>query len=516
MAPLSGERLPVRLAQLVGRRDELRDVLAALSRGRLLTLTGPGGTGKTRLALAAASAAGESYSAGVCWIELAPLDDPMLVGEEVASRIGVPDNPGRDAAVSIAAHVADRQVLLVFDNCEHLTAATARLAEQLLTGCPGLSILATSREVLGVEGERNWPVPPLSLPDEGVRPTQTALSEFDAVKLFEHRAQLIQPSFRLSDDNAAAVLAVCRRLDGLPLAIELAAARMRMLSVSQLAERLDDIFGMLVGGTRSAPARHQALRATLDWSYDLLGDDERAVFRRLSVFAGGFTLAAAEQVAIGGDIRPSRMLDLLERLADKSLLQADLAGAAARYRLLGIVREYAAEQLARSAEQDAVRRAHLVWYVRFVQESVPRIDRAEGGPQVLERELDAVDAEIANLRVALEFARQDGETIAALQIAGPLGHYAYLRGHYHEVRQWMDAAVTGRGTEVAKPGCERRRSLAAAAWRCCSATTSRRSGGSRRRCGFTGTWTTSRESEPRCRCSAAWRGSRAATPGQWS
>lgn len=448
MPPLSGERLPVRLAPLVGRRGELRDVLAALTRSRLLTLTGPGGTGKTRLALAAGSAAGESYSAGVCWIELAQLDDPLLVGQEVASRIGVPDSPGEDAGAAIIAHVADRQVLLVLDNCEHLTSAVARLAEQLLTGCPSLTILATSREVLGVDGERNWPVPPLSLPDESVRPTQSAPSEFDAVKLFEQRAQLIQATFAVSDDNAAAVLAVCRRLDGLPLAIELAAARMRMLSVGQLARRLDDIFSVLVGGNRSAPARHQTLRATLDWSHDLLDDEERAVFRRLAVFAGGFTLAAAEQVAASGDIQPGRMLDVLERLADKSLLQADLTGTAARYRLLGIVREYAAEQLASSAEQDAVRRAHLRWYVRFVQEIVPRIDRGEGGPQALEHELDAVDAETANLRVALEFARQDADTIAALQIAGPLGHYAYLRGHYHEVRQWMDAAVTGRGTEV--------------------------------------------------------------------
>ncbi len=447
MPPLSGEGLPVRLAPLVGRHNELRDVLAALSRSRLLTLTGPGGTGKTRLALAAASAVGASYAAGVCWIELAPLDDPLLVGQEVAGCIGVPESPDEDAAAAIAAHVADRQVLLVLDNCEHLTSAAARLAEQLLTGCPGLTILATSREVLGVDGERNWPVPPMSLPEESVRPTQSAVSAYDAVKLFEQRAQLIQPSFAVSDDNAASVLAVCRRLDGLPLAIELAAARMRMLSVSELAGRLDDIFSVLVGGTRSAPPRHQALRATLDWSYELLDGDERAVFRRLAVFAGGFTLAAAEQVA-AGDVPSGRMLDLLERLADKSLLQADLTGTASRYRLLGIVREYAAEQLTRSAEQHEVRRAHLRWYVRFVQEIVPRIDRGDGGPQALERELDAVDAETANLRVALDFARQDDDTIAALQIAGPLGHYAYLRGHYHEVRQWMDAAVTGRGTEV--------------------------------------------------------------------
>jgi len=447
MPPLNSERLPVRLAPLVGRQNELRDVLAVMSHSRLLTLTGPGGTGKTRLALAAAGAAGESYSAGVCWVELAPLDDPLIVAQEVASRVGVPDSPGRDAAAAITAHIADRQALIVMDNCEHLTSAAARLAEQLLAGCPGLSILATSREVLGVDGERNWPVPPLSLPDAAGQLSAAALSEYDAVKLFEQRAQLIRPSFALTDENAVAVLQVCRRLDGLPLAIELAAARMHMLSVSELASRLDDIFSVLVGGTRSAPARHQALRATLDWSYDLLEDDERAVFQRLSVFAGGFGLAAAEQVA-AGDIEASSMLDVLVRLADKSLLQADLSGAAARYHLLGIVREYAAERLAESSDSDAVRRAHLSWYVNFVQQIVPRIDRGEGGPQALELELDAVDAETANLRVALEFARQAGETIAALQIAGPLGHYAYLRGHYHEVRQWMDAAVTGRGTEV--------------------------------------------------------------------
>jgi len=454
MPPLNSERLPVRLAPLVGRQNELRDVLAVLSHSRLVTLTGPGGTGKTRLALAAAGAAGESYAAGVCWVELAPLDDPQIVAQEVASRVGVPDSPGQDPATAITAHIGDRHALIVLDNCEHLTSAVARLAEQLLAGCPGLAILATSREVLGVDGERNWPVPPMSLPDGAGRLpaaaqlSAAALREYDAVKLFEQRAQLIRPSFELSGENAAAVLQVCRRLDGLPLAIELAAARMRMLSVSQLASRLDDIFSVLVGGNRSAPARHQALRATLDWSYELLDTDERAVLRRLSVFAGGFGLAAAEQVAAGGDIEPGQMLDLLERLADKSLVQADLTGPAARYHLLGIVREYAAERLAQSAEQDDVRRAHLSWYVAFVQQIVPRIDRGDGGPQALELELDAVDAETSNLRVALEFARQADDAIAALQIAGPLGHYAYLRGHYHEVRQWMDAAVTRRGTEV--------------------------------------------------------------------
>ena len=192
----------------------------------------------------------------------------------------------------------------MLDNCEHLTLAAAELAERLLAACAGLTILATSRELLGVDGERNWPVPPLSLPDAEVAPSATVLADFDAIRLFEQRAQLVRPEFGLADENAAAVLAVCRRLDGLPLAIELAAARMRMLSAGQLADRLDDIFRVLVGGARTAPRRHQALRATLDWSHELLDEDERTVFRRLAVFSGGFTLTAAEQVAAGGDIDP--------------------------------------------------------------------------------------------------------------------------------------------------------------------------------------------------------------------
>jgi predicted ATPase len=271
---------------------------------------------------------GASYVEGVAWVELAPLDDPGIVARVVARRIGVPDWPGQDAVAAIAEHVGDRSVLIVLDNCEHLASAVAALAGQLLGACPAMSILATSREVLGVDGERSWLVPPLSLPEDDA-PTAGALAESDAVRFFEYRAQLVLPSFRLSDDNAAAVVQICRRLDGLPLAIELAAAQVRMLSLGRLAERLDDIFTVLVGGARTAPRRHQALRAALDWSHDLLDEDERVVFRRLAVFCGGFTLTAAEQVAAGGGIGPARMLELLTRLADKSLLRVD-HGAATR------------------------------------------------------------------------------------------------------------------------------------------------------------------------------------------
>ncbi len=441
MASLVTEQVPVRLAPLIGRETELQEILATLSRSRLLTLTGPGGTGKTRLALAAAGSARQSFPAGVCWVELAALDDASIVAREVATRLGVPEDPGQDAAAAVADHVGDSEVLVVLDNCEHLTTATAELAERLLASCPALTILATSREILGVDGERNWPVPPLSLPDVSVGRAATAIAGFDAVRFFEQRAQLALPSFRLSDDNAVPVLQVCRRLDGLPLAIELAAARMRILSAQQLAERLDDIFGVLVGGTRSTPPRHQALRATLDWSHDLLDADERAVFRRLAVFAGGFTLSSAEHVAAGGGIAPQQMLDLLTRLADKSLLHVDHSGPAARYQLLSTVREYARERLAEAGEEDAVRRAHLARMADLVGEIAPRIDRGGDGPGGLERELDALDAETGNLRAAIELARQCHDAIAALKIAGPLGKYAYLRGHYQEVRQWMDAAV---------------------------------------------------------------------------
>jgi predicted ATPase/DNA-binding SARP family transcriptional activator len=441
MPSLIAERLPVRLTPLVGRQRELQDVVDSLSRSRLLTLTGPGGIGKTRLALAAAGTVGVSYPEGVAWVELAPLDDPGVVAQVVARQAGMPDWPGQDAVAAIAEHVGDRSMLIVLDNCEHLASAVADLAGQLLGACPAMSILATSREVLGVDGERSWPVPPLSLPEDDA-PTAGALAESDAVRFFEYRAQLVLPSFRLADDNAPAVVQICRRLDGLPLAIELAAAQMRMLSLGRLAERLDDIFTVLVGGARTAPRRHQALRATLDWSHDLLDEDERVVFRRLAVFSGGFTLTAAEQVTAGGGIGPERMLELLTRLADKSLLRVDHIGSDARYHLLSTVREYALERLAEASEEEATRRAHLRCFAGLVEEVAPRVDGGREGALGLERELDRLDAETPNLRMALEFARDCGDADAALRIAGPLGRFAYLRGHYQEIREWMDAAVT--------------------------------------------------------------------------
>jgi predicted ATPase/DNA-binding SARP family transcriptional activator len=439
---LTSAQLPVRLTPLVGRESELNDIVQAVTRARLLTLTGPGGTGKTRLALAAARSARESFPAGVCWVELAQIEDPGIVGQTVASKLGVPDTPGQDDTEAVAEYVADQQVLVVLDNCEHLAGAAAVLTENLLAACPALTVLATSREALGVEGELNWQVPPLSLPKAGPVLTAAALAASDAVKLFEQRAQLVRPSFRITDENAAEVAAICRRLDGLPLAIELAAARMRILSSAQLSERLDDIFALLVGGARSAPPRHQALRATLDWSHDMLAGDERAAFRRLSVFAGGFTLEAAERVTAGGDIKPASMLELLTRLADKSLVRVEHADGDSRYHLLATIRDYARDRLAEAGESDSTRQAHLGYYTELVETAAVLIDGGEAAGNGLEIELDLLDTELPNLRKAYEFAAETGDPVAAMRIAGRLDRYAYLRGRYHEIRQWMDAAVT--------------------------------------------------------------------------
>jgi predicted ATPase/DNA-binding SARP family transcriptional activator len=424
MAVLTTGRLPVRLTPLVGRDSELDELTRALALGRLLTLTGPGGTGKTRLALAAATRLA-AEAADVAWVELAPMEDPLVIAPTVAARLGVPETPGTDPVTAVAACLAarhnSRPVLLVLDNCEHLTAEVASLAELLLAECPALNILATSREPLGIEGERSWPVPPLE--------------RADAARLFEERARLVAPSFSIADGNRETVAQVCAKLDGLPLAIELAAARMRVLSLRQLAERLNDVFGVLTGGARSAPPRHQALRATLDWSHDLLADQERAVFRRLATFAGGFTLAAAEQVAAFGDIAAHDVLDLLARLADKSLLRVDNE----RYHLLATIREYAAEKLTEAGERDLARGAHLAYFIGFAERAGARVEQATA--HELEAELERLDQEKANLRAATEYARSTGDAVAALRIVGQLGRYAYLRGHYHEVREWMDQAV---------------------------------------------------------------------------
>src|SRR5829696_358502 len=288
--------LPLELSSFVGRRQEIAEVKALVGETRLLTLTGPGGSGKTRLALTVASEVARDFEDGVWLVELAPLSDPELVPQAVASVLGVREAPGSPITGTLSDHLLSRTMLLVLDNCEHLIDASASLAEILLRRCPNLRILATSREALGVLGEAIFAVPPLSLPDPRHLPAVESLPHYEAARLFVDRAESVKPGFELTEGNAMAVAQVCHRLDGIPLAIELAAARARVLSAEQISERLKESFGLLSGGGRTAMA-HGTLRATMDWSHGLLSEEERILFRRLSAFTGGCTLEAAETIS---------------------------------------------------------------------------------------------------------------------------------------------------------------------------------------------------------------------------
>ena len=328
------QHLPVQLTSFVGRDAELTQLRELLPDNRVVTLTGAGGVGKTRLAIQVAAAVADGFTDGVWYVDLAPINDPELVPLTVARALGQPDQPGRSTMDSLLRFVRDRQMLVVLDNCEHLLDASAELVLAVLSGAARLTLLATSREAIGVAGEVSWRVPSLSLADE-------------AVELFADRARLARPDFSLTDDNATVVGEICARLDGVPLAIELAAARVRSLSLAEILDSLHDRFRLLTGGARTAVRRQQTLRASVDWSHALLTEPERVLFRRLAVFLGGFDFDAAQAVAGGGDVQRFQVLDQLTLLVDKSLVVADDSGGRTRYRLLETVRQYALEKLGR-------------------------------------------------------------------------------------------------------------------------------------------------------------------------
>jgi predicted ATPase len=348
--------LPLQVNRFIGREREMTAVRGLLTTSRLLTLAGAGGSGKTRLALQVATDLLDEFEHGVWWVELAALSDPLLVPQAVASALGLPERAGCTVTEALADALRPKHVLLVLDNCEHLLAACVQLIETLLHTCPQLRVLVTSREALTITGETIWLVLPLRVPDTYQPPPIEGLLTYEAVQLFVERARSVRPSFTLTPENASAVVQVCRRLDGMPLAIELAAARIRALSVEQIVARLDDAYRLLTGGSRSALPRQQTLRAAMDWSYHLLSAHEQAFFRRLSVFAGSFSLEAAEAICAGEPGEAYDVLDVLASLIEKSLVLVEQRSGAARYRLLETIRQYGQDKLQEFAEAAKVRR----------------------------------------------------------------------------------------------------------------------------------------------------------------
>jgi predicted ATPase/class 3 adenylate cyclase/DNA-binding CsgD family transcriptional regulator len=415
--------LPVQFTSFVGREAEMNDVRQILAENRFVTLTGAGGVGKTRLAVQLAANIACGFGGGVWYVDLAPMTDPDLVPVAVIRALGLPDQPGRSTMDALLRFVGDRRMLLVLDNCEHLLDACAALVVGLQGGCPAVTVVATSREPIGVAGEVSWRVPSLSLADE-------------AIELFVDRARRVRPDFRLTDDNAAIAAEICRRLDGVPLAIELAAARVRVLSLTEIRDGLRDRFRLLTGGARTAVRRQQTLRASVDWSHALLTEPERILFARLAVFMGGFDLAAAEAVACGGDVERFQVLDLLTLLVDKSLIVAESTSGPTRYRLLETVRQYALEKLGETGQADAVRARHRDHYTALAaQLDTP----AHAGH---EQYLDQADTEIDNLRAAFAWSRENSDIELASQLASSLQPLWLARGRIREGSAWFDAALT--------------------------------------------------------------------------
>ncbi|MEU4332010.1 BTAD domain-containing putative transcriptional regulator [Nonomuraea dietziae] len=449
--------VPSPLTDLIGRAEAVGELRALLESARLVTLTGAGGVGKTRLALAVAAQAGDAFPGGVRLVEFAALPPSRgsracaEVHQAVGGVLGVRDDvSGPLSPVDRIVHaLGDRPALLVFDNCEHVVEPVAELAEHLLKAAPLLKILATGQEHLGIMGEHVRPVPPLLLPAPGAGLGPEEARRFSAVELFVARASAAAPSFTLDESTVEAVVSICERLDGIPLALEMAATRVRALGVHEVAARLDDRFRLLAAGARGAPERQRTLRAVIDWSWSLLGDHERAVLRRLAVHAGGCTLAAAEEVCAAGDLDPATVVDLLARLVDCSLVVVSDDQDGPRYRLLESVTAYCVERLSEAGELEALRRGHREYYTRMAERAEPHL-RGHGQRQWLRR----LDLESANLRAALESAARSGAADLALRLVNALTWYWYLRGRISEAERLLAMALSagqgGSDTEVAK------------------------------------------------------------------
>jgi predicted ATPase/DNA-binding CsgD family transcriptional regulator len=440
--PRVKHNLPRQVTQFFGREHDIAKLVEQIAEHPLVTLTGSGGVGKTRLSLRVAEEVVGHFADGVWLVELAALVDPAFVPRAVTVMFGLHDQAGRSSLETLTDYLRPKAILLLLDNCEHLIGACAQLVDALLRVCPRVQVLATSREGLSIAGELIWSVPSLTLPDVGRTMDLETVLASEAVRLFAQRAQAAKPELALTEQNAATVARICQRLDGIPLAIELAAARARVLTVEQIATRLDDRFRLLTGGSRTALERHQTLRAAMDWSYQLLSAPERVLLQRLAVFSGGWTLEAAESVCASDGVQDYEVLDLLAQLASKSLVGVEERGGAARYSMLETIRQYAREKLADSGEADRVQDAHLDFFLKFAEAIEPELHRAD---QLLW--LKRLEAEHDNFRRALRWADRAESAEANLRLAGALGEFWRNHSHLTEGRGWLERALAR-----AKPG----------------------------------------------------------------
>ncbi len=441
-SPLPLNNLPIQLTSFIGREQEISAVRHILNTTRLLTLTGPGGCGKTRLALEVVREQADLFASGVWFVDFAPLSDPAFVARAVANVLGVQEVTGWSVTDTLAAFLKTKHILVLLDNCEHLSEACAQLCDALLHSCLNLTILATSREPLHVVGEIVWLVPSLSLPDPDQLPALQDLLGYSATRLFVERARAVVASFDLNSSNAAAVARLCFHLDGIPLAIELAAARVNVLSVEQILARLDDRFRLLTQGSRTALNRQQTLQAAIDWSYDLLSAPERVLFQRLTVFAGGWTVEAAESVTsdeVPNDrtvsLSSSQILDLLARLVDKSLILVAQHDGESHFRMLETIREYARQRLGESGEAPVVMAQHCAWCIAFLEQANPRFWGSDHMRWVrrLEDERD-------NMRAALAWCAEH-DPQSGLRLAILLEQFWVLRGYFREALTWLHSLL---------------------------------------------------------------------------
>ncbi|MGE5603924.1 MAG: helix-turn-helix domain-containing protein [Nitrososphaerales archaeon] len=444
VAPPPRHNLPLQFTSFIGRERVIAEVTRLLGYARMVTLTSADGSGKTRLALRVAETLVDHFPDGVWWVDLARLADAEVLPQAVAAGLGLRAEGERPLLEQLADYVQHRRLLLLLDNCEHLVTACAGLAEAFLRAAPGLTILATSREPLAIASESPYLVPTLQTPGDGPLPPLAELLQVESVRLFGERAAAARPDFKIQEGNAAPVAEICRRLDGIPMAIELAAARAKELEVEELCHRLDDRFDVLTGGSRTALPRHRTLRATLDWSYGLLAGEERVLLRRQAVFSGGWDPEAAEAVCAGDDLQ-GQVLELTSRLVDKSLVVLGWRGQAGRYGTLEAMHEYALERLAESGEESRLRRAHAEYFLALAERAEPLLFTPQQNTW-----LDRLEDEHANLRKAYATLREEGEAVAALRLAGALGRFWEVRGDFAEGQAWLNEMLAKAG-DAAEP-----------------------------------------------------------------